>query len=620
MESTDVPQDTVGRRAQGPSGLEGTTRPSRRTVLGLGSLAVAGLAGCTKATTPEDLPSSAAPSATIVKDLEFRFGTPAAPATLDPALAADNESFRITRQVFESLVGVDPDTGAPTPGLATEWKTSDDGLVYTFTLRQGVTFHDGTEFNAHAVVYNFKRWADLPPDLGGQPGRAFEAVFHHHEVQPAEDSSVAPDTKSATASDAPASDAPSTGKKADTADAPDAGKKVETVSASYYQTCRAADTYTFVLTLTKPITALIQALTLPGFGIASPSALRKFKADEASHDKAGRIVTRFGKHPVGTGPYKYRSGDGSSSELVANTKHWRHRTQIGKASFHVLRDPLSRLLALRQGTVAAYDMVTVGELRDLVREGQQVLQRDPFSVLYLGVNRANPLLKQDKIRRAMAHAIDRQKLIDTYFIAGTKEAKSFVPPSLGVPNGPTYYGYDPSKATELLKESTYDGESIPFSYPLNVTRAYLPLPEQIYATLSAQLTAVGFNIEPHPIDWEDGYLESVTKGRDPGFHLLGWNGGYRDPDNFIGTLFGTTSSEFTYEAPALRAKIVTARSMPNGDARAAVYQEIGEQLTQDIPALPLAYPISAVAADDSVLRYPTSPTLDEPFDRVTLTT
>lgn len=620
MESTDFPQDPAGRRAPARMGLDGSNRPSRRTVLGLGSLAVVGLAGCTKATTPEELPSSAVPSATIVKDLEFRFGSPASPATLDPALAADNESFRITRQVFESLVGVDPDTGAPTPGLATEWKVGNNGLTYTFTLREGVTFHDGTEFNAQAVVHNFKRWAELPADLGGQPGQAFESVFHHHEVQPAEDTDVAPDTKSATESKAPDPGAKDTGTTTDAGDDVGPSKKVRTVSASYYGTCRAADKRTFVLTIKKPITGLIEALTLPGFGIASPSALRKYKADEASRDDAGRIVTRFGKHPVGTGPYKFRSGDGTSSELVANTDHWQHRTQIAKASFHVLRDPASRLLALRRGAVAAYDMVTVGELRDLVRQGQQVLQRDPFSVLYLGVNRANPLLKEDAIRRAMAHAIDRQKLIDTYFIAGTKEAKSFVPPSLGVPDGPTYYGYDPGKARELLKASTYDGESIPFSYPLNVTRAYLPLPEQIYATLSSQLTAVGFNIEPRPIDWEDGYLESVTKGRIPGFHLLGWNGGYRDPDNFIGTLFGTTSAEFTYEAPGLRAKIVTARSMPNGDARAAVYQEIGEQLTKDIPALPLAYPISAVAANETVLRYPTSPTLDESFDRVTLAT
>lgn len=619
MESTDRPGDHRGRDTTKHRGVGHAARPSRRAVLGWGTIAAASLAGCTKATTAEDLPTNASPTVALEKDLEFAFGTPASPAILDPALATDNESFRITRQIFESLVGVDPNTGAAAPGLATGWKVSDDGLTYTFSLREGVSFHDGTEFNAQAVVYNFRRWAELPADLGGQPGQAFESVFHHHEVQPAEDADVPPDSKMATETKA----APAGTVQGTTTDAGDdvgSGKNVKTVTASYYDTCRAEGSHTFVLTLKKPVTGLIEALTLAGFGIASPSALRKHHANKASRDKAGRVVTGFSRHPVGTGPYMFGTGDGDTTTLVAAPDHWRHRTQVGKATFKVMRDPSSRLLALRRGQVAAYDMVTVEELRELVRQGQQVLQRDPFSILYLGVNRANPLLREGKVRQAMAHAVNRQELIEKYFIAGTKEARSFVPPSLGVPDGSTYFGFDPGKAETLLKQSGYDGEAIPFSYPLNVTRAYLPLPERIYATLSAQLTAVGFTIEPHPIDWEDGYLDSVTRGKLPGFHLLGWNGGYRDPDNFIGTLFGTTSPEFNYEAPGLRAKIVAARSMPNGDARATAYQEIGEQLAQDIPALPLAYPISAVAASESVVRYPTSPTLDETFDRVSLTT
>ena len=80
------------------------------------------------------------------------------PAGLDPAFASDGETFRVSRQIFEGLVGVEPGTADPAPLLAESWEQSEDGLSYTFTLKEGVTFHDGTDFNAEAVCSNFDRW------------------------------------------------------------------------------------------------------------------------------------------------------------------------------------------------------------------------------------------------------------------------------------------------------------------------------------------------------------------------------------------------------------------------------------------------------------------------------
>ena len=95
----------------------------------------------------------------------FTFGTASQPLGLDPALVSDIESYRITRQVLEGLVGVDQTTGEPTPLLATEWTPSDDGLAYTFKLREKVTFQDGTAFDAAAVCSNFNRWFNFPDTL-----------------------------------------------------------------------------------------------------------------------------------------------------------------------------------------------------------------------------------------------------------------------------------------------------------------------------------------------------------------------------------------------------------------------------------------------------------------------
>src|SRR5690606_35627590 len=91
-------------------------------------------------------------------DGTFIFAASSDPASLDPAFAQDGESFRVSRNIFEGLIGVEPGSADPAPLLAEEWDSSPDGMSHTFTLKQGVTFHDGTDFNADAVCFNFERW------------------------------------------------------------------------------------------------------------------------------------------------------------------------------------------------------------------------------------------------------------------------------------------------------------------------------------------------------------------------------------------------------------------------------------------------------------------------------
>ena len=86
------------------------------------------------------------------------FGATSDPVMLDPAFASDGETFRVIRQVYEGLLTNEPGGTDPVPALAEDYEVSEDGLEYTFNLRQGVQFHDGTQFNAEAVCFNFDRW------------------------------------------------------------------------------------------------------------------------------------------------------------------------------------------------------------------------------------------------------------------------------------------------------------------------------------------------------------------------------------------------------------------------------------------------------------------------------
>src|ERR1041384_4237198 len=159
------------------------------------------------------------------------------PTFLDPALVSDGESFRITKQIFEGLVDLKPASTQVGPKLATSWSISKNGKVWTFNLRHGVKFTDGTAFNAKAVCYNFNRWYNFQgPFQDAGATYYYQAIFlgfHHND--PANGSLRAP----------------------------------------VYKSCKALGTYKAAITLTKKYGPFLPALSLSSFAMQSPAALQK---------------------------------------------------------------------------------------------------------------------------------------------------------------------------------------------------------------------------------------------------------------------------------------------------------------------------------------------------------
>jgi len=554
-----------------------TTSATRRSIIKASAAAAAlVLTGCTAARPDDDAPStSASPSASGGPSASFTFATAARPAGLDAFLAVDTESHRVTRQVLETLVGVDPLTSAPVPLLAQEWSVSEDGRIYDFTLQRGITFHDGEALTAEAVCANFDRWYKLPVSARGTGVLAFRSVFKGFS------------------------------------DTPD---------LSAYKSCTATGENTFRLELNTRLTGLIPALASPEFGIASPRAMAEGRADELTEDRNGTRLSAYAQHPVGTGPFVFSSWVEDEVLLVSNPEYWGDHGQIQNVTFRTITSPESRLRVLLNGEVDGYDLVTVSDVGELARAGMQILQRDPYSILYLGINQNFPGLDEPKMRQAIAHAVDKPALLEGLFLNGTKSANQFLPEKLGLrSDNVTNYGHNPDRAKELLEEAGYAGEELPFYYPRRVTRAYLPNPEKVYAELSRQLTAAGLNIRPVPVEWSDGYLEQVSKNGDRALHLSGLSGSYMDADNFVGTLFGAYSEEFGYEDAQLFTKIDRARTLPADEERADAYRSISDRISTRVPAVPLAFPISTLTLSPRVSQYPTSPLLNEVFNNIRLT-
>lgn len=555
--------------------MPSTTGPLQKVAqraLALAAVVILAVTGCTASPQPAPEASASTPSAIPAV---FNFGTGSDPSGFDPALVSDTESYRVTRQILEGLLTIDPVTGAPAPSLATEWREKDDGLSYSFKLRPEVAFHDGTAFDAQAVCTNFERWYTLSTETRGDGSLSmFKQVFR------------------AFADDA---------------------------ENSIYQGCTVDAPLEVTLSLKTRLTGFLQALTLPAFAISSPAALEAGTANVLDSTFSGTRVSKYGLHPVGTGPFTFTTAEPGAITMKSNPRYWGEKGEITTLNFMTFEQPETRFAALEDGSLDGFDPVTPGNFDKLIKSGQQVLQRDPFSVMYLGINQKNPALADQQVREAIAAAIDKTAIASDYFIAGTATTAQFIPPKLsGFNNAVEGIPYDPAKAKELLSGSSYKGQVLEFYYPTNAARTYLPSPEKVYAQIAADLTAAGFNIKPVPIPWNEGYVDAVKAGGDHALSLLGWNGSYADPDNFVGPLFSTAGAELGMNDPQLVSKISRARGMPDGPDRVEAYESISKQLAATVPAVPIAFPISAIALSDRVVSYPLSPVLNEVFNQVTL--
>ncbi len=511
----------------------------------------------------------------------FVFAASSDPVMLDPAFASDGETFRVARQIFEGLVGTEPGTADAAPLLATDWTTSEDGLSTTFTLRDGVTFHDDTPFDAEAVCANFDRWygwtgVNQSPNLSYYYGNLFKGY--------------------------------------ETSDDP-------TLEGGIYGGCSADEELQATVTLTQPFAGFVQALSLPAFSMQSPTAMEEFAADgtEGSEEDP-RFSAYATEHPTGTGPFVFDSWErGQQVTLERNPDYWGEAASIDTAIIRTIDDGNARRQALEAGEIDGYDLVAPGDVEALEEAGFTLAQRDAFNVLYLGFNQAVPELADLRVRQAIAHAIDREAVITQSLPEGTTPATQFMPDLVvGHNDAVTEYPYDPDRARALLAEAGVSDLALTFNYPTGVSRPYMPSPEDTFLALQGQLEAVGITVTPQADAWSPDYLDRIQATEDHGVHLLGWTGDYNDPDNFVGTFFGATSPEWGFDNPELFSALTSARGLATAEEQAPAYEAINQQISEFLPGVPLAHPVPSLAFAPTVTGYQPSPVQDEVWNTITI--
>jgi peptide/nickel transport system substrate-binding protein len=503
----------------------------------------------------------------------FVFAGSADPVTMNPFHASDGETFRISRQIFEGLVGVDTCTADPAPLLATDWEQSEDGKSTTFQLQEGVTFQDGTPFNAQAVCDNFEYFNNQPkgPAQSADISYYWLTLFKGFE-----------------------------------------GGETESI----FDSCETSGDTEVTINLTQPFAGFVASMSLPAFSMQSPTALAKYDKVAAGEDPTNSEYATA--HPTGTGPYMLQEWNrGKEVRLVRYDDYWGDVAKTPNVVVPTIADPGARRDALLRGEIDGYDLVAPGDLASLDDKGIQLVNRPAFNILYLGFNQAVPELADIKVREAIAHAINKDDIVAQTLPPGSEVAQEFMPPSVnGWTEDVAAYDYDPDLAKQMLADAGAEDLTLQFNYPTDVSRPYMPSPEDTFNTIRTQLEAVGITVEPVADTWSPDYLEKIQGTEDHGIHLLGWTGDYNDTDNFLGVFFGAQTKEWGFDNPDIFDALTQARQLPTIDEQTPVYEKINQDVMDFLPGIPIAHPVPTLGFGENVQGFVPSPVQDEPWNQV----
>jgi peptide/nickel transport system substrate-binding protein len=496
------------------------------------------------------------------------------PSLLDMALISDGESSRVGVQIFDSLVTFKPGGTDVIPSLAKSWTTSKNHLVWTFQLRKGVKFSDGTAFNAAAVCFNFTRWYHFPAPLQS------DALSYYWQT-----------VFGGFAKPAPGNPGPTN---------------------SLYHGCKARGQYTVQISLNRPSTSFLAAIGLPNFGIASPAALVKYQADAGTVDATGVFhpTGSFAtQHPIGTGPYMLQSWQvGSKLVLVRNPLYWGKKAKLARIIVVPIGDPSARVQALQSGEVQAIDNVDPTTFSQ-VKSISHLYIRPPFSVGYIGINQSIPPMNKLAVRQALAYAINKPPVVKAFYQGVGTVADQFLPPALfgNAKSGIPQYSYNPAKSKALLQSA---GLTLPvkvdFWFPTNVSRPYMPKPQNNFEAFQADMNAAGFNVQSHSAPWRPDYRAGVQAGRDQLF-LFGWIADFGDPANFLNVHFGSKTAQFGFDNPALFNMLAKADAETNLAKRTKLYQAASVAVMKFLPVIPYVWASGAIAFKTNVKGFVPSP-------------
>lgn len=298
---------------------------------------------------------------------------------------------------------------------------------------------------------------------------------------------------------------------------------------------------------------------------------------------------------VGSGPFKFvRSVQDSEVVIERNDDYWGDKAKIAKVRFAVVPDVTTRALELRKGSAdLAINALSADMVVALRKEPQLVIQTRPGTVYnYLAFNLRDPILKDVRVRQALAYAIDRQKLIHYLWRDLARPAPSILPPlHWAFATDVRTYEHDPAKANQILDAAGY-AKTNGVRFRLTMKTSTEETTRLLAAVLQQELRDVGIALEIRSFEFATFYSD-VVKGA---FQLysLRWIGGNEDPDIFEHVFHSTSfppkrANRSYYVNPAVDALIDRGRVEMDQEKRREIYRELQKIVAEELPYINLYY-------------------------------
>jgi peptide/nickel transport system substrate-binding protein len=214
-----------------------------------------------------------------------------------------------------------------------------------------------------------------------------------------------------------------------------------------------------------------------------------------------------------------------------------------------------------------------------------------------------------EVRQAVAHAINRQQLVDSFYGGRGVVASQFMPKEIvGYADDVQTYDYNPAKARQLLQQA---GLTLPvkidFWYPTDVTRDYMPDPKRNFEAMAADLEKAGFDVTPHSAPWRPDYVGKVNEGKAGQLNLIGWIADFADADNFVGTFFQVPAAQWGFDNPEIHNLLDQAETESDATKREQLYQDANRAIMDFLPGLPYVHAKAALGFASDVQGFVPSP-------------